>query len=322
MEHIALICDEAYVLPTRVTIQSIIDSCIGEHITIHVCTFGLSEESERQFKKMSTQLINVEVNCFSYEEMAGYIEQIPQKSHVTPTALIKFALADYFSCVDKLLYLDSDIVVAHELIELFEIDLRGIYLAAVFEFYKYLNDLWYVPKQKRKSSFYFNSGVMLLNLKLLRTDEIQKKLWHYKIHEAKTTLMDQESLNSVCGDRVIPLSIKWNFNPAFYDNSYIKRINEIYNTRYRNKDELIKDACIIHYVGKQDKPWIYNTARQGELWWKMYCRAYNKRNFDDLNLSRFQPAKGTVLQSATRIIKEHGFTGFVNYILFKLSNRG
>lgn len=267
-KHIALITDDNYCLPTIVCIQSIIDHivCADQVYVFHICTFGLQEINQNSFRKLQKDNVKVEFNIFDKSLYADKLSSVNQKSHVTPTALIKFELPNYFKYLDKLLYIDGDIAIKSDISGLFDIDIDTYYLAASFEFWQYLYQMRYTFKRKLDDKSWFNSGVMLLNLKKMREDNISEKLWDFKLHKAKTTLMDQESLIAVCSKSMLQLSVIWNFNPIFFNNAYLQDINKVYGTSFKNLAELRNEVKIIHYVGKTDKPWKYKNAHLREYW--------------------------------------------------------
>lgn len=315
--HIALISDDNYVLPTSVCIKSIIDSnsaCDGNKIVIHVCTFGLTDTNYKLFQKLNNEKIIVEINVFRKEDYEDKIKLINQKTHVTPTALIKFNLQNYFKNIDKLLYIDGDIIVKNNIIPLLEINIDNYYLAASFELWKY------IECEKYKfgiggNKFYFNSGVMLLNLHKLRIDNITEQLWDYKIYKAKTNLMDQESLNAVCGSKTLQIPIKWNFNPAFLSDIYIKSIFRIYGVKYDSIVNLEKDAAILHYVGTFDKPWKYKGARMSKYWLETY---QSMAKIENINLKEIP--KSNNLSHLIGRIKTFGVISIFGYMWYLLKN--
>ena len=314
--NIALITDDNYALPTIVCIQSIIMTVTKETV-IHVCTFGLSQENVKAFHALSNEMVQVTVDVFSSEEYRELLNKINQKSHVTPTALIKFELPNHFFDLEQILYIDSDIIIRQDLSELFSVDLRNYYLAASYEFYKYLENRRYKYKSHWDRSFYFNSGVMLMNLAKMRKDGISERLWQYKINQAKTTLMDQESLIAVCGERVLPLPIRWNFNPVFFNQEYIKEINEVYEVSYKNKEELLNDIAVIHYVGKKDKPWTYSTGRMREYWVNVYESV--------ADIPDITPKADNDLSNRTNgiknIYKKYGIEGLICYYSYRIKQK-
>ena len=316
MNNVALICDDKYALPTMVCIQSIIMNTNAD-TTIHVCTFGLSDENMTSFNRLSTDKVKVIVDVFASDMYSDLLNRINQKSHVTPTALIKFELSSYFKELDRLLYIDSDIIVRKDLSTLFTSDLSGLYLAASYEFYKYLENKRYRFRKHWDESFFFNSGVMLLNLKKMREDNISEKLWDYKLNRAKTTLMDQESLIAICSEKALHLPIRWNFNPVFYNQEYLEDINKVYNASYSSIGALLDDVAVIHYVGKKDKPWIYSTARMRDYWTIVYDAIDNIPEIQPITDSEKIERSNAI----KKIVDQYGIEGLVCYYRYRLNQK-
>lgn len=314
MNHIVLICDDAYALPTAVTIQSIIKSNTNEtQYFIHVCTFGLNQQNTSLIESLSDGFTKVKIETIIIDEFEERLFKIEQKSHVSKSALIKLELANYFLSIDKILYLDSDIIVKNSIDSLFELDISNYYLAASFEFHKYLDSFLYHFGKKDKT-FYFNSGVMLLNLNAMRKDSIPSRLWDYKLHHSKTTLMDQECFNEVCKGCILKLSIVYNFNPFFLNKIYLNGINCVYGTSFESINDLEKKAAIVHYVGKADKPWIYRTATLQSLWQQYY----DSLNYEQsISLVDFIPKKESLIKKVVSKIKAVGFLSFVSYLFYR-----
>lgn len=313
-KHIALITDDNYCLPTLVCIKSIINHCSEScNYIIHVCTFGLEASNIIKFQELSTTNVSVVVDLFNDIQYEEKLKKISQKTHVTPTALIKFELSNYYSYLDKLLYLDGDIIIKDNIDELLSLDISDYYLAASYEFWAYLTAIQYTFR--RKISFYFNSGVMLLNLKAMRENNISDLLWDYKLHHTKTSLMDQESLNAVCGKNTFPLPIKWNFNPVFLNYQNLSCINRIYGSKYVSVNELENDVRIIHYVGKSDKPWVYRNATLRKYWNECYI---SLKDLEQINLVDYIPPQRTAIAKLVEKIKQHGFIGTFLYFIFKI----
>ena len=150
--HVAFICDDAYVMPTIVTIESLVrNAYLGHGVTlvIDVCTFGLSQENIQLLNNLSKPQVRICVHTIDSAQYSVYFEKIVQKSHVTPTSLLKFELPNIIQDADTLLYVDSDIIIEGNVLELFELNLEHYYLAASLEFWRYLDDHW----SKKQSKF-------------------------------------------------------------------------------------------------------------------------------------------------------------------------
>ena len=318
MINIALICDDAYVLPTMVVIQSIATSFESNEkmVDIHVCSPSLQTINIEKLKSLEKERLKINVHIIGDAIFKNF--PIASKTHVSKAALIKFELPNLFSDIDYMLYLDSDIIVKKDFFKIFDIDIKDYYLAASFELWKYLERLRFRPSELKQNPFYFNSGVMFFNLKKMREDSISKKLWDYKLNHSKTKLMDQESFNAVCKSKVRPLSIKWNFNPFFFTHNYLPLINKIYSENYENVDELIEDVKIIHYVGKADKPWIYKKAQLRCFW----DDNYKEINIGtQLSLKDYSSKKESLIGRMVRIKSTYGIIGLLNFIKYRIIGR-
>lgn len=314
MNNIALICDDNYCLPTAVCIQSILDHLASANFTIHVCTFGLTVENQRMLLNLSCKKSKIIIEVFQKENYSDLLSQVSPKTHVSTAALIKFELANYFKDLERILYLDSDIIIKNDISAIFETDLSESYLAASFEFWDFLNYHNYSFKKDYQVDFHFNSGAMLFNLEKMRSDNISEKLWDYKINHSKSPRMDQESFNAVCGPFTSHLSIKWNFNPAFASEKNIIHINNIYQEQYTSLDDLLEDVCIIHYVGEKDKPWEYATAPMRAYW----DEAYKRANLNiPLNQKTYvpQPSLKKLMRLLANAKKQHGIKGAFCYVV-------
>jgi len=319
MNNIALICDDNYCLPTAVCIQSIIDNTnVVGFTTVHVCTFGLTEINRQFILNLNCDRVHIEINNFSKNDYLELLSKVNPKTHVSTSALIKFELANYFSQLDSLLYLDSDIVLKKDISEIFNTDISKSYLAASFEYWNFIHYREYSFKRDYKVEFNFNSGVMLLNLQKMRKDNIPQQLWDYKLYHSKTPRMDQESFNMVCGAATVPISIKWNFNPCFAYESNLIHINSIYNESYLSINNMIEDVRIIHYVGKEDKPWEYMNARMREFW----DIPFSKLNIElECQNKVYIAPKQKPLVSFRNKIRQYGAKSTFCYIINKIFGR-
>lgn len=316
IKDIVLICDDNYCMPTAVCIKSITDNAhIEVPVLIHVCTFGLTNENVALLEGLSTLNYKIVVDVFNPTIISGKLTQVIAKSHVTQSALIKFELPNIFHNIDSLLYIDSDIIINSDINELVSIEIEEYYLAASYEFWKHVAKMKFTFKHDVDKDFYFNSGVMLMNLRKMREDKISEKLWYFKLNQAKTELMDQESLNYVCREAIYHLPVKWNFNPAFLHNDFIKEINIVYKTTYSSVENMLADARIIHYVGKGDKPWVYKSARMRNLWDKEYDTIFHEKLQlkDEIDSSERRDSS-----KIKKIVNDFGFTGLFCYIVYRL----
>lgn len=323
--HAVFICDNNYVMPTLIAISSLKENSSPENIyIIHICTVGLSSENADTFKNLSSEKFKILIHDFAINDYLEKIRFIRQKSHVTPAALLKFDLPAIISeDVNTVLYLDSDVVIIKNIDELFMIDLENYYAAAVYDFWKFQMSLYNGTAEAATNNhkFYFNSGVVLFNLKKFREENISQILWSKKLKyandpEQKSFLMDQDILNEVFSERCFHLPIKYNFNNAFINYKKVDFINNIYGTEYANSEAMKEDIKIIHYVGEQ-KPWKYFNVKCREEWEYYYQKSGHEIN--NLNRKKLRTGILNNIRKMLFMIKTKGIIGFLIYLFKKRS---
>lgn len=186
---------------------------------------------------------------------------------------------------DKVLYLDSDLIINNDLSELFQIQSDNKPIMAVNDF-SYLAENNIDKTRLRdvlnvdNSEKYFNSGVLLFNIK-----KIDKSLYKKAFVEAskiKDLLHpDQDILNKIFNNQVYYLDFAWNFSvgPFYADKNFLNKLND------DDKNELLKaykTPKIIHYTSSH-KPWNSKLDVLDGYFWK-----YGKQTdfFDELITKR------------------------------------
>ena len=108
--------------------------------------------------------------------------------------------------LERILYLDPDLVVLHSLRSLYQIDFDGKLFAAA----SHIESRTFRELNRRRLHLsehakYLNSGVMMMNLALLRKESPQTILDYIQSHKATLLLPDQDVLNALYADRTVPL---------------------------------------------------------------------------------------------------------------------
>lgn len=265
--NICLATDANYLLYCRNTIVSILHQTRAyEFYEFIILSAGLSEDDMNLMRKSLANYSNAEIR---FIDTSPYSRNLPQKvrayySVVTYYRALLFS--DLFHEYDRILYLDSDIMVRGNLSELFHMEIKD-YAAAVVKDYtmdaKILYDIPidYLGKQYTAESYisevigirnfdsYFNAGVILFNLKKCR------ELWRYEdvlsVFGRETFfLQDQDALNILMENHILYLETKWNFQ-----NVYILLEEETLEEGKRLWQRVkCSDPAIIHYVSSI-KPW-------------------------------------------------------------------
>lgn len=269
---ICCIADENYIVPTMVFLESIKRSKRKTtQSSISILIPKGSKEKMEKLEKLSNHDFSVkvlEIDATQFENLHKYNEN-GNFCMASPSAMFKFIIPNVFPHLDRILYIDTDLIVRKDLQELFMTTMESEYLCAV-------PDLW-TPVANReeikKFNFYFNSGVMLMNLSKMRNDELPIKLIEAKINSTNYNLMDQDVFNEVCNGYCKILDIKYNFLPVCYKRHMhrfnIESINKLYRSEYVKVEEIAADPVVAHWAGS-DKPWVSTSTLFSDEWMHIY----------------------------------------------------
>jgi len=245
--HIGIACNDAYACPAGVLLSSIIHHT-GRRICFHLFTCGISNENLALLRRIVSLSSTAQLDVVRGIEVghAGKKHAIEYLSDETWCRLMAPAL---LPGIDKLLWLDIDLLVRGDVARIYDIDISDHMAAGVEEEQMRTNGY---PESigMDASKGYVNAGVLLLNLRLLRDSGMGGKLIE-GIKSANGRFMDQDVLNCVLQGRIALLPRCFNFNLYYY---------RVYK-RERGK------ALIIHFTGPE-KPWHLKGRRRwcNRLW--------------------------------------------------------
>lgn len=235
--HIALTFDDNYLEQSVVLMTSILVSG-NDGVIFHIIDGGLSDKSKdilQNFKNCQVKFYSVDKNIFK-----DYV-----KSDYYPVSMLYTMILPELIDVERLIYLDSDIVVKSSLKELYQMDFEDNYICAVED----ANGKKYVKKfGMNGTSKFFNTGVMLVNCAKWRYNKSSDKSIEFAMAHTGTRFgYDQTSLNILFEGKVKFIDLKWNlqFCPINIWATYEDDL------QYKNA---IENPNIIHYVGDY-KPW-------------------------------------------------------------------
>ena len=266
---LCFICDDNYVLPTVVAITSVIINKNRDDVyDIYVVVNNLSNESIDVLKKVETE--SVRVIIVKDKNGKKYDKFKMDHYHVTTTSMFKFDLPDLLPDeLEKVLYLDGDIIVQKDVASIFNKDIGDVYAGVVKDFFVVSDKDSFQKRLNVNHSSYFNAGVLLLNLKKLREDHIPELLLQYR-NNHEDTYMDQDTFNAVLGENVKYFPFYCNFQFTSWNYCDPKKLKEYYGLDIDNIEyELINKVLIIHY-NTWYKPWNYYDFLAADIWLYYY----------------------------------------------------
>jgi len=267
---IVLITDANYMDFTRVAINSAKETkCPLSHYNFHVMTVDVSQSDMAALKALESDDVKIRI-LPQQEADLFYVRD----THVSKASLLKYYIPNAVPELDKVLYIDSDILVLHDLNKLYQTDVSQVYLAAVKDPSWFFENGHVLELNLEKRGFYFNSGVMLMNLKKIRDDNIIEKLEAFTNNNFRT-YMDQDALNVVVGDDVLLLPFEDNAINFFFEHVDLKTMNEFYGRDWKTFDDVFAPVTILHFASSK-KP-LGKMAPNNEffhmlqrLWYKYY----------------------------------------------------
>lgn len=248
--------DDNYAQPLGASLCSMFDNFKSDKYILKILILdgGITEENKIKINKIG--------NIFNKEIIFKKISNDDFK---------KFPLVQYFSIVmyyrlliptffkeiaNKVIYVDCDTLVLGNIASLYETNIDNFYLGAIRDnvessvlklgcpFYKYIKK-------------YFNSGVLLMNIKKMNEDDFVKKSFDFiNEHSSELLYPDQDTLNYLCIDNWYELNKEWNTQLDRSSGEIKPRPSILhYTTGYKPWHAFYHNYYQKYYMGYLKKAW-------------------------------------------------------------------
>ncbi|MEE2641752.1 MAG: glycosyltransferase family 8 protein [Planctomycetota bacterium] len=290
-----LVCatDDAYVMPLAAMLYSAGQNLrVGSELHVLILDGGVSEENRHRLKEsLADHPIHLEWVTFNAE----ILQNFQVSHHVSHTAYYRLLLSEVLpASIHKILYLDCDLLIRGDLVELWEMDLEGATIGAVPDIAcpnidashgmdnfrlanPYLASFCPVGNYEElgidSKARYFNSGVMLIDLQQWRQRNISQRLIDcMRENEEHIWCWDQYALNVVLHDQWKEIGLQWNLGSHAF---------EYPDARYspvsgEDFDLMLEDPQVVHFTTEW-KPWHYGIdhAYRDEFFQSLDQTAWN-----------------------------------------------
>ncbi|HMO13143.1 MAG TPA: glycosyltransferase family 8 protein [Pirellulaceae bacterium] len=274
---ISVVCaaDDAYAMPLAVTLRS-----LGDHLSpttfarVFVLDGGISELNWMAIKE---SLAGLPLDVTSVVPERDRVNSLPTSHHITHTAYFRLLTADLLpDDIDKVIYLDADLLIKDDVSQIWQIPLNNAYCAATVDIAcpyidarlgsanfrraaPYLATICPVRNYRDLgldgSQEYFNSGVMILNLNRWRQENLIERFLKCLHDNAKHVwCWDQYALNVVFAGEWLRLAPRWNQGAHAFEYPTEKHV-PIDPQEWR---EMIDNPAIVHFT-TEFKPWQFNS---------------------------------------------------------------
>ena len=204
--HIGYGIDNNY---ARCCASSIASFCLNnptKNFNFHIMAKDLSTINKKQFEQLA-QLYSV--NIYIYEINIDTLAKLPTQTHLPIATYFRFILPLILDNVDKLFYIDADIICLQNADDLFSINLKDNIIGAV-------PDLpWMNTKRNKalnlRNHIYFNAGMLIINItKWNKFNTFTKVLQAIQNEPQKFRYLDQDALNLILTNHIQYLDTKFN----------------------------------------------------------------------------------------------------------------
>ena len=290
--NICLSFDEKYAQHAAVTMVSLMKNC-SQNIHFYIIDSepsGITESRSKIVKLVEMYGAKISFRTIDLSVFKGFPVWKPmQDSPNKYVPYYRLCLADLLPEIERIIYLDTDIVVQGDIAKLYDLEF------ATDQFIAGVNDMDSEElKEKISTSAYINSGVILFDLATIRriklnvVEESIKILQNFR--ERISLNIDQDLINIIFNDHIRLLDISWNAQsvgtPRGFKLGY---------------DDKSIEKNIIHFIASH-KPWMFNCkSGYQHLYfrylsytpWKLKCIKYlfikfKKFIFEKKNVSATQ----------------------------------
>ncbi|XP_009799047.1 probable galacturonosyltransferase-like 9 [Nicotiana sylvestris] len=260
--HVAMTLDSEYLRGSMAAVHSVLRhaSC-PEHVFFHFIAAEFDATSPRVLTKLVRSIfpsLNFKVYIFREDTVLNLISSSIRQALENPLNYARNYLGDMLDpCVTRVIYLDSDVVLVDDIQKLWKVNLTGSriigapeYCHANFTIY-FTDTFWSDPVLPRvfgsRNPCYFNTGVMVMDLKKWREGNYRQKIERWMELQRQKRIYELGSLPPfllVFGGLVEPINHRWNQHGLGGDN--------------------VKGSCrslhpgpvsLLHWSGK-GKPWV------------------------------------------------------------------
>ena len=240
-------------------------------ISVYVLTLGLSEENQGKLREIAEHFGRrlIFLNLDDLRERIGYEVDT---GGFDISVMLRLFMGDMLpESVERVLYLDCDTVVLQSLKHLWKEELEGKIVGAVME-----PTIYQAVKESidlGEDDPYYNSGVLLVDLKQWREQEIQKKLLEFwKSKGGKLFASDQDVINGTLKGQIHTLMPRYNFftNYRYFRYNTLVQLCDAYRAVGKREFAAAKrKPVIIHFLG-DERPWIRGNHNHYGKWYRKY----------------------------------------------------
>ena len=248
--NILLTLDRNYLPPLRVLLTSLFLNNPNECFALYVVQDGFTPEDHESVSSLCARF-RASYHPLTVDE--AWFKDAPTLRYYSRAMYYRLLAAKILpEHLDRILYLDPDMLVIGPIRVLYETDMaENLYAACI---HRGLVDLSTPVNKVRLSTYetegYFNSGMLLMNLPRIREHVYPQVVFDY-VHQNRSLLVlpDQDVLNGLYGQHILALDEQlYNYDVRKY------REYRLVSSGGHDAAWVMENTVILHFCGKH-KPW-------------------------------------------------------------------
>lgn len=271
---VVTMADDSFVRPLAVLGQSLVEHLpSGQRIELYVIDGGITATSKEHLRaSWDADRIHATFVVPQFGEQV-----LPVWGRFPPLTYARVFLGELLPAdCDKVILLDSDIVVLADIQSLWDMDLEDKSLLAAQDpavpfvsspdGLAHYRSLGVAPDRP-----YFNAGVMVVNLAKWRRTKVQERVVKFtQQHADELNYCDQEGLNAILWNDWGALDCRWQVQPRLMGRLPLPHLDA------RQRSAMTEDPWLLHFTGRL-KPWVYRSNTPADrifyryldqTWWK------------------------------------------------------
>ena len=246
--NICIACDDNYSKYAGVVIASTLANADDtDDLHFYILDGGISVENKEKINSLKS-IHQCEIDFVGIDNsLFDSYANVRTNQYISIATYYRLKLTELLPNVDRVIYLDCDVIVNKSLKDLFNSDLSGSPIGGVSDINK---------RMLRKNPNYVNAGMLVMDLKTIREQNIEAKFLEWtKEHFETIKVGDQEIINEVLKGQIKLLKENWN----------------VQSSNFVNRSSYTSDPYIIHFVSKR-KPWHFASYSYHKMFYFKYLQ--------------------------------------------------
>lgn len=257
--NLLMVSDNNYAFLLGVSLYSLFNTNRDiEEIEAYVIADNISYDNKKKLKEIA-DLFNRKIIFLKPPVLD---EKIVVKGTLNVSTYYRLKMASILPAgINKILYLDCDTLVRGNLNELWNTNVEDFLLAGVTDTTGKNSRL---SIELDREDIYVNAGVLLINLKRWREEEVENKFLDYlKQKKYIVEFNDQGVINHICSKKTILINPKYNFMMPYERFSRKNLLRIVQRVEFYNNEEIRaakNNPLIVHFAGYAfNRPWFKNA---------------------------------------------------------------